>query len=743
MTCKPPPPHLTMPISPHHDTHMRRLYTILSFLLLIAVAFALRAEISDENPLGIDPQCYQIYLSATNPSPDSDQAQLIDSLINTAKQVGDRKAEAVGAVLYCDYAVYHGDEHQLNLAFEQAMRLAREADYTEGIIKTYYNKAFYYLNTGQNLKSLYAGEEYLQYAEKANNPFALQEACYILGMAQLNLGEPQEAMGHLMRAIQQYPLTNRKDHLAEAYRILAKNTSEHTEEYYRKSLEMGTTHRDTTQIRYFTLMEYANRHDTASYIKQYNLITQDPTYPKGYEPSEQGIIEAYYYLLTNQKDKAVKAFDGKVYNEKFKANYLQNIYAYAEDWKNAYKSLIRYNDLKSQEERLQGRHMSAEYKENIEQEKLQKEISESKEAIEAARKEKARAEQENATAIARRHEAETKQQQLEAEHQRSLARAKTYQLEAEQQQREMEIIANQHLKAQTEAKILQEEKEASYNSIMTMFFVVGALLAFIATALIVYHLIQKRKKYAETTKINRQLQEARDDAVKTENIKNTFIHNMSLGIRMPLHTVLGMAQVLCDPTIETTDEEKFEYGESIMSNINVLIANIDDILNVSDIQSGNFSVTPTSNDIAAICNAAVAAATPHLAAGVQLEQKIDLPDNYHCVIDSRRAQQVLMTFLSNAAKHTVQGTIQLCATLNGLRADHLTLSVTNPTPITDPEIIAHLFDKREVQTHISLNLCESIANKMNGHVWYDQTYKDGARFCFDIPLNLKDAMQFD
>ena len=181
-------------------------------------------------------------------------------------------------------------------------------------------------------------------------------------------------------------------------------------------------------------------------------------------------------------------------------------------------------------------------------------------------------------------------------------------------------------------------------------------------------------------------------------------------------------------------------NQNTMKNINILITSIDDILNVSDIQSGNFNITPTTNNIAAICNSTAANVSNFLPPTINFVQQIDLPEDYQCVIDPRRTQQVLMTYISHAAKSNANSTITLRASLDG-RPNHLTFSVSSPNRITDPEKIRHLFDTKDNQHDIALHLCATIAQKMNGHAWYDESYTQGARFCLDIPLNLKDSLQ--
>ena len=408
-------------------------------------------------------------------------------------------------------------------------------------------------------------------------------------------------------------------------------------------------------------------------------------------------------------------------------------------WKLKYLLLIQKERDVRQEEDALVKKAAEEYADYIGNNRLQAEIEANETQLAKTRAERLRAEAEKAKIEASRHEAESKRLQLEAEHEKNQANAKALRMEAEQKERLAENAKREALKETTEARILREQREAQRRRVIITTIGLATLIMAIIIIFLMARSKRLRKNYEKTARLNAELQAKKEEALETDKVKEAFIRNMSQELRTPLQTVLGMAQVLCDPTIETTEEEQMEYGEEIMNNINFLIASIDDILNVSDIQSGNFSVTPTTNDIAAICNSTAANVSQFIPPSVNLELQVDLPEGFKCVVDPRRTQQVLMTYINNAAKHDVEGTITLRASLDG-RPNHLTFAVTDPSRIQDSERVKHLFEKKDGHHNVALYLCAAIAEKMNGHAWYDETYTQGSRFCFDIPLNLKDAI---
>ena len=682
--------------------------------------------------------------------------EIVDSLLHMANRSGNVQEQARSAVLNCRFYSMQQDEHQLNVAFEQAYPLVKQADYTEGLNMIYYDKAAFYRNTYQDRKSIIVAEEFLNEAERDNNHFGMQEAYHALGMAYLNTGMHDKAIENLELSTKQYPFTHQKGHLSEAYTTLGKRIPQHADSLFEKSLEMATSYRDTCQIYYFSLLalrRYLLSDRTLGanyYTRLYNKILNSTRYPEGFGPSEQAMMEAYYNLFRGDKQKAIDAFTGRVNNPKILANYRQILYQDDGDWENAYKQLLIYDELQEQEDREQVHQDIRDLSDRMQHEILQKEVDDNQLELEQLRLERERVELEEQQADARRQEAESKRLLIDAQRQRTQALAETYRLEAH----EKEILAaqsrQQHRKTTTQVKLIQQERENHNRIVVTHIIITVAALLFLCTVLIIWAILHRRKNYAKTAELHSQLRAKRQEAINTDKVKDAFIHNMSLDIRQPLQGVLGLAQILCDPNIETTSEESEEYGEEIMHNINYMIAGIDDILNVSDLQSGNFAVVPSNNEIASICEAAVTTTRQHLLPGVHLVLDLDdLPEGYSCVVDPRRTQQVLATYISNAAKHTnspAEGEpdkiITLRAALDG-RPGFLTFSVTNPTQITDIKQIKQLFEGKEDHSYIDLSLCRTIAQKMEGHAWYDSRYTQGARFCFDIPLDLRDESLLD
>ncbi|MCQ2213010.1 MAG: sensor histidine kinase [Bacteroidaceae bacterium] len=235
----------------------------------------------------------------------------------------------------------------------------------------------------------------------------------------------------------------------------------------------------------------------------------------------------------------------------------------------------------------------------------------------------------------------------------------------------------------------------------------------------------------------KMIEEAKEKAEKSDLIKTQFIQNMSHEIRTPMNAIVGFAQLLSLPDGFNTEDEKREYSEYIMNNAEILVMLIDDILDVTDMEHGNFNIALQDVNINQVCQKALKSVEHRVAPGVELSFHTDLDEGALCQTDPKRVQQVLINFLSNACKHTEKGEIRLeCSTTEN--PGHITLSVADTGPGVPPEMADNIFERFtklnsfKQGSGLGLNICKGIAEKLNAQVMLDTSYTDGARFVFII-----------
>ena len=216
-----------------------------------------------------------------------------------------------------------------------------------------------------------------------------------------------------------------------------------------------------------------------------------------------------------------------------------------------------------------------------------------------------------------------------------------------------------------------------------------------------------------------QLKQETERANDSGRRKSVFMANMTHEIRTPLNAIVGFSDVL--PMLQT-DEEKKEIIGVIMNNCDMLLRLINDILAVSDLESGGITLVPVETDFAVdfndICKS--------LAQRVQTPGVAFIVDNPYTTLktclDKERIQEVLTNFVTNAVKYTQQGHIKVGYEYRDTDGGGLYLyceDTGSGIPKADQSKIFERFVKLNdfVQgTGLGLNISKAIAEKFGGKI---------------------------
>jgi HAMP domain-containing protein/signal transduction histidine kinase/DNA-binding response OmpR family regulator len=168
-------------------------------------------------------------------------------------------------------------------------------------------------------------------------------------------------------------------------------------------------------------------------------------------------------------------------------------------------------------------------------------------------------------------------------------------------------------------------------------------------------------KNREVEQAKAALEEKAEQLSLTSKYKSEFLANMSHELRTPLNNLLILAQMLAENSDSTLTSKQVKYAETIHSSGTDLLALINDILDLSKIESGKMDVEVGSvrfNEVRDFCSRTFR----HVADGKGLEFSIDLGESLPAetiITDAKRLQQVLKNLLSNALKFTEHGTVRL------------------------------------------------------------------------------------
>ena len=245
------------------------------------------------------------------------------------------------------------------------------------------------------------------------------------------------------------------------------------------------------------------------------------------------------------------------------------------------------------------------------------------------------------------------------------------------------------------------------------------------------------------------LESARRSAVSEALTKAQFLANMSHEIRTPMNGILGMAELLVRTKL---DPEQEQMATTIQASADALLAVLNDILDFSKIEAGKLELETADFDLWQLVDDC--AGLLHHAAdqkGVELMTFID-PRLLRCHRgDSARLRQIVLNFLSNAVKFTLEGEVVLAADLldEDEQGQTVRLSVRDTGVGIRPESLDKLFapfsqadastTRRFGGTGLGLVICRRLVDLMRGRIDVQSTVGRGSTFAFELRLPKGDA----
>lgn len=277
----------------------------------------------------------------------------------------------------------------------------------------------------------------------------------------------------------------------------------------------------------------------------------------------------------------------------------------------------------------------------------------------------------------------------------------------------------------------------------TIIFVTVLIIVLISALCITIHLLRRsRRLSAKLVKQGKELLVAKYNAEEANQAKSRFIANISHEIRTPLNAVLGFSQLIANDQIELTAEERKQYADLIMTNGNMLLKLVDDVLDMSKIEAGKLKFNIGEHDVVALVNtAAKIAETNNKSEDVEIRVATSIS---HLTIetDRERLLQVLANLMTNAKKCTEHGSITI-ALEKQPNDDMISISVSDTgcgIPKEKAQEVFERFSKLDSfrqGTGLGLSICKAFVEELGGKIWVDTTYTEGARFVFTHPIRQK------
>ena len=276
------------------------------------------------------------------------------------------------------------------------------------------------------------------------------------------------------------------------------------------------------------------------------------------------------------------------------------------------------------------------------------------------------------------------------------------------------------------------------------YWVIGVVSAFmfliVCFLIAIYYIIRINHLKHHLEVSGEELLVAKEKAEESNRLKTAFLANMSHEIRTPLNAIVGFSSVLVSD--DSSPAEKAQYCDIIQKNSDLLLHLINDILDISRMESGKIKFVWEECDVVELCQTALS--TAEYGRKTSALFLFETPVASLVIkTDAQRLKQVLINLLSNAAKFTPSGSIKLAIAIDK-QHQQLELSVSDTgcgIPSDNSDRVFERFEKLNEYsqgTGLGLAISRLIVENLGGKIWVDKDYTEGARFVFTHPLTKKE-----
>jgi len=256
--------------------------------------------------------------------------------------------------------------------------------------------------------------------------------------------------------------------------------------------------------------------------------------------------------------------------------------------------------------------------------------------------------------------------------------------------------------------------------------------------------IQGKELSAQSTELSRQnteLKMQKNQLDEANRLKSTFLSNMSHELRTPLNSVIALSSVLKRKLKTSIPEEEYSYIDVIERNGKQLLELINDVLDLSRIESGRVEIEQADVDIKVLINEMITLIDPQ-AREKKISLKSLIKDDLPTLrSDGNKIRHILQNIISNAVKFTEKGKVEVTA-FEKDKYMHVRVSDTGIGIPSDQ--IASIFDEfRQIDsstsrkyggTGLGLSISIRYAHMLGGTIEVESTPGKGSTFTFILPL---------
>lgn len=257
-----------------------------------------------------------------------------------------------------------------------------------------------------------------------------------------------------------------------------------------------------------------------------------------------------------------------------------------------------------------------------------------------------------------------------------------------------------------------------------------------------YRLVGICLSIQEYKDIENTLIEARKKAEESDRLKMAFLANMSHEIRTPLNAIVGFSDVISTTYDELSEEERADFVRLISINSEHLVRLIDDILDLSKIESNTIQFTFSNCSLKALLMDIEKEQTMKPISEIEIKASLPNEDVY-INTDITRLKQVICNFINNARKFTEKGHIHFGYAIDQTNTDSVQIYVEDTGSGIPQECLNEIFDRFykvdtfKQGTGLGLSICKTIVEHLQGEIFVESKIGKGSRFTVTLPFERK------
>jgi signal transduction histidine kinase/ActR/RegA family two-component response regulator len=236
-----------------------------------------------------------------------------------------------------------------------------------------------------------------------------------------------------------------------------------------------------------------------------------------------------------------------------------------------------------------------------------------------------------------------------------------------------------------------------------------------------------------------KLRKAEQKAIDSDRLKTAFLQNISHEIRTPMNSIVGFSELLKDKNI--SDIEKAEYLELIGKSSEQLLNIVNEVLDISLIETGNTSVAKKRVNLNNLINEIYLLYEPLIKDDISFSSVKGLSDPLSLILtDANKVRQTLNNLINNAIKFTDYGQIKFGYNLVN---NELEFFVEDTGIGINPDFHLEIFDRfhkvgpENIKIYegvgLGLAICKGNIDLLKGRIWLESEAGKGSKFFFTIP----------